>query len=226
VTVDCFVVEAGGEGLAVESGRQRVLDVVASHAAQVVGWFALVPGTWHDRRVDEVTRLALQARDGDELALEGFVRRTQAPVWRLAAHLVDRASADDLTQETFLRAVPALARYRAEAPALVWLLSIARRTCADELRRRTRRRARLGRVVSLEGLEGFEPAGASDDTAMADLLDVVEGLDTDRRTAFVLTQVLGLSYEEAAQVCAVPIGTIRSRVARARADLMRAAATG
>jgi RNA polymerase sigma-70 factor (ECF subfamily) len=176
--------------------------------------------------VDEVTRLALQSRDGDELALEGFVRRTQAPVWRLAAHLVDRESADDLTQETYLRAVSALARYRAEAPAQLWLLSIARRTCADELRRRTRRRTRLGRVASLDTLEGHEPASAADDTAMTDLLDVVESLDTDRRAAFVLTQVLGLSYEEAAQVCAVPIGTIRSRVARARADLIRAAAAG
>jgi RNA polymerase sigma-70 factor (ECF subfamily) len=176
--------------------------------------------------MDEVTRLALQARDGDEAALEGFVRRTQAPVWRLAANLVDRASADDLTQDTYLRAVPALARYRAEAPALLWLLSIARRACADELRRRTRRRARLGRVVSLEGLEGHEPAAAPDATGMADLLEVVDGLDADRRAAFVLTQVLGLSYDEAAQVCGVPIGTIRSRVARARADLLRAEATG
>jgi RNA polymerase sigma-70 factor (ECF subfamily) len=172
--------------------------------------------------VDELTRLAIQARQGDDAALTGFVQRTQADVWRLVAHLVDRASADDLTQETYLRAVGALARYRGDAPARLWLLSIARRTCADELRRRVRRRKRIGEVVSLEG--GSEPEAAGDDTAAVDLADLVAGLDDDRRAAFALTQLLGLSYDEAARVCGVPVGTIRSRVARARADLLRASA--
>jgi RNA polymerase sigma-70 factor, ECF subfamily len=53
---------------------------------------------------------------------------------------------------------------------------------------------------------------------------VLAGLSTDRRTAFVLTQVLGFSYEEAADVAGCPVGTIRSRVARARADLLAALA--
>ena len=92
-----------------------------------------------------MTRLALQARRGDEAALTGFVQRTQADVWRLAAHLVDRASADDLTQETYLRAVPALGRYRADAPARTWLLAIARRACADELR------SVGGRILFMDG---------------------------------------------------------------------------
>ena len=60
-------------------------------------------------------------------------------------------------------------------------------------------------------------------------MDLVRSLDGERSEAFALTQLLGLSYAEAAQVCAVPIGTIRSRVARARDDLVarhRAAASG
>ena len=57
-------------------------------------------------------------------------------------------------------------------------------------------------------------------TGEVELAGLVDGLDDHRRSAFVLTQVLGLSYAEAAAVCGVPVGTIRSRVARARADLL------
>lgn len=172
--------------------------------------------------VDEVTRLALEARDGDEAALVGFIRRTQADVWRFVAHLVDRQSADDLTQEVYLRAVPALGRFRGDAPARLWLLAIARRTCADEIRRRSRRR----RIVGGDPVELDESTAAfavDDPTGGVDVADLVDSLDPDRRSAFVLTQVLGLPYDEAARVCGVPTGTIRSRVARARADLLRAA---
>lgn len=173
--------------------------------------------------VDEVTRLALEARDGDEAALVGFIRRTQADVWRFVAHLVDRDSADDLTQEVYLRAVPALGRFRGDAPAKLWLLAIARRACADEIRRRARRRRRTGGdPLALDDVAGLPDE--VDPTGAVDVADLVDALDPDRRSAFVLTQVLGLPYDEAARVCGVPVGTIRSRVARARADLLRAAA--
>lgn len=172
--------------------------------------------------VDELTRLALEARDGDEAALVGFIRRTQADVWRFVAHLVDRQSADDLTQDVYLRAVPALARFRGDAPARLWLLAIARRTCADEIRRRSRRRRKVGGpFLDIDEAAGV-PAEA-DATGAVDVVALVDDLDPDRRSAFVLTQVLGLPYDEAARVCGVPIGTIRSRVARARGDLLDAA---
>lgn len=169
--------------------------------------------------MDELTRLALDAGRGDEVALVGFVRRTQADVWRLVAHLVDRDAADDLTQEVYVRAIPALARFRGDAPARIWLLSIARRTCADEIRRRTRRRRRLGVVGSVEA-EHVDPVAPGDATSGTDLAMLIDSLGDDRRAAFALTQLLGLSYDEAAAVCEVPVGTIRSRVARARADLV------
>lgn len=172
--------------------------------------------------MDEVSRLALEAGKGDEAALVGFIRRTQADVWRFVAHLVDRDSADDLTQEVYLRAVPALARYRGDAPARLWLLAIARRTCADEIRRRARRRRKVGgHFLDIDETVGVPVTG--DPTGAVDVADLVDALDPDRRSAFVLTQVLGLPYDEAARVCGVPIGTIRSRVARARADLLAAA---
>lgn len=171
--------------------------------------------------MDSLTRLAVEAREGDETSLAGFVRASQADVWRLAAHLVDRQSADDVTQEVYLRAIPALARYRAEAPARVWLLGIARRTCADVIRRRTRERRLWHRLVAQPDPAGT--TGVPGGVGAVELDDLVAGLGPERRTAFVLTQVLGLGYAEAAEVCGVPIGTIRSRVARARGDLLAAA---
>jgi RNA polymerase sigma-70 factor (ECF subfamily) len=164
---------------------------------------------------DHVTRLALAARDGDRVAFATLVRETQGDVWRLCAHLVDRQSADDLTQDTYLRAVGAIGRFRGESSARTWLLSIARRVCADAIRRRTRRRRALRR----RGSDGIEVPSRSGEV---ELNAVLAGLSPDRRVAFTLTQVLGLSYEEAAAVAGCPVGTIRSRVARARADLLAA----
>ncbi|MGV3759985.1 MAG: sigma-70 family RNA polymerase sigma factor [Actinomycetota bacterium] len=169
--------------------------------------------------MDELTRLAVAAGAGDRVAMTAFVRRTQPEVWRLCARLGDRDVADDLTQEVYLRALPALVRFRADASARTWLLQIARHVCADHVRRRTRRRALQDRLQ-----RGTDPTDATvgDTSGEHALDDAVAGLDDDRRAAFVLTQVIGLSYAEAADVCKVPIGTIRSRVARARADLLHA----
>jgi RNA polymerase sigma-70 factor (ECF subfamily) len=64
------------------------------------------------------------------------------------------------------------------------------------------------------------PAPAPDPTAATAIEDLVRGLDPDQRAAFVLTQLLGLGYTDAAVVCGVPVGTIRSRVARAREQLV------
>ena len=75
--------------------------------------------------MDELTSLAIAAGHGDRDALARLVRQTQADVWRLCAHLVDPAAADDLTQDTYLRAIPALPRFRGDAPARAWLLAIA-----------------------------------------------------------------------------------------------------
>jgi len=173
--------------------------------------------------VDELTQLALAAGAGDRVATTAFVRRTQPEVWRVCVRLGDRDDADDLTQEVYLRALPALPAFRGESSARTWLLQIARYVCADHVRRRTRRRSLLDRLVQHEATE---PGATAERTGELDLDDLIAGLDRDRREAFVLTQVAGLSYAEAALVCEVPIGTIRSRVARARADLLEALVDG
>jgi RNA polymerase sigma-70 factor (ECF subfamily) len=169
--------------------------------------------------VDELTRLAVAARDGDRLALGSFVRQSQGEVWRLVAHLTDPSEADDVTQDVYVRAWKALPAYRADASARTWLLSIARRTCADSLRARGRRRRLTARVEQAAAIAHT----ASPDAAGSHALDaLISGLGPERREAFVLTQLMGASYEEAAAICGVPVGTIRSRVARARDDLIAA----
>jgi len=169
--------------------------------------------------MDELTRSALAARDGDRLALGAFVRRSQGEVWRFVASLVGPGKADDVTQDVYVRAWRALPAYRGDSSARTWLLVIARRACADAVRGRVRRR-RLAERAQVEAAVGRSEAP---DTAAAGALgELVGRLERDRREAFVLTQLLGCSYEEAAEICRVPVGTIRSRVARARADLVAA----
>jgi len=166
--------------------------------------------------VDALTGLALAARDGDRVALAAFVERSQGDVWRLCAYLVSREWADDATQETFERAIGALRSFRGDATAKTWLLSIARHTCTDLIRRSTRRRSLLARVSA----RAVDETAALGGTAEVD--DLLGVLDERQRQAFVLTQLLGLSYAETAEVCDCPVGTIRSRVARARATLVEA----
>ncbi len=167
--------------------------------------------------MDGLTWLASKAAAGDRDALASFVAQSQADVWRLCAHLVEPAAADDLTQEVYLRAIPALASFRADASARSWLLAITRNTCMDELRRRTRGRALVDR---LRRRAETAPIAEPDRSAVVAIDDAVASLDHDRRDAFVLTQVLGLSYAETAEICGCEIGTVRSRVARARGQLI------
>ena len=160
----------------------------------------------------ELRALVDAAREGDNVAVREVVRRTQPSIWRLCNVLGSAGEEDDLVQETYLRAFRSLSSFRGEAPINAWLLSIARHVCADHVRNRVRQRRVLGALCQANEDE-WTPAPGNPTYALLD------GIDPDRREAFVLTQVLGLSYDEAAIVLDCPIGTIRSRVARARAEL-------
>jgi RNA polymerase sigma-70 factor, ECF subfamily len=163
--------------------------------------------------MDHLTQLLIAARDGDRSALERFIAETQRDVWKVCRYLGDPDTADDLAQETFERAIGSLHRYRADGPARHWILTIARRVCVDSTRRRRRGRRLRQRLAD-------QPPTQSTRSELAELDDLVAQLDPDRRSAFVATQILGLRYDEAAELLGCPIGTIRSRVARARADLV------
>jgi RNA polymerase sigma-70 factor (ECF subfamily) len=168
----------------------------------------------HTLGVDDLTRLAHAAGTGDVDAIRSFVRRAQPDVWNLCAGLVGRDNADDLTQDAFLRILRALPAFRGDATARTWMLRITRYTCADWIRSQQRRR-RLDRQAA-ELAVTVTPAG----TGAVDLDDLLDRLPPQRRDAFLLTQILGLSYAEAAEICECEVGTIRSRVARARIALV------
>ena len=170
---------------------------------------------------ERVTQWALDAGAGDRAALERFIRATQRDVWRFVAHLSDVRSADDLAQETYLRALGSLHRFAARSSARTWLLSIARRVVVDQVRAavvRPRTTPGVDWVAEADAARSRSTAAGFEDVVELNLL--LDGLAEDRREALVLTQVLGLSYAEAAEVCDCPVGTIRSRVARARDDLL------
>ncbi|MGW3887823.1 sigma-70 family RNA polymerase sigma factor [Micromonospora chokoriensis] len=169
----------------------------------------------------QVTRWAQDAGQGDRQAATAFVRALQDQVWRFLSHLAGPGEADDLTQETFLRAFRNLPGFAGRSSARTWVFTIARRVAVDHVRSAVAR-PRLASVPDWQA--AAEAAGAI--TAGADesvtVHQLIAGLTRERREAFVATQVLGLSYAEAAEICQCPVGTIRSRVARAREDLATA----
>jgi RNA polymerase sigma-70 factor (ECF subfamily) len=164
----------------------------------------------------DLQAVAARAAAGDGTAYAALIRATQVDVRRACAALVDSGSAEDLAQETYLRAHRALPTYSGTAPVRAWLLGIARNVCLTEIRTRSRRH-RLHRRVAV-------PPAVTSAAGAVDLWQCVTGLPIDRREAFVLTQLLGFTYEETAGICGCPIGTVRSRVARARSDLRAAIA--
>jgi RNA polymerase sigma-70 factor (ECF subfamily) len=168
-----------------------------------------------------ITAWALAAGRGDADAVAAFVRATQADVHRFLVHLSGPADAEDLAQETYLRALRTLPSFEGRSSARTWLLAVARRVSVDAVRTAVRR-PRTSGVEDWETLaDRTAPARSSAHEAVL-LRSLVDALDADRREAFVLTQMLGLGYAEAADVCDCPVGTIRSRIARAREDLVRA----
>jgi RNA polymerase sigma factor (sigma-70 family) len=127
------------------SSRADAASRLRSHLT--IGWlargavcFAGFRGVVMDG-IDAITEAALRASNGDAASARAFVRATQTDVWRLCAHLSTGSAADDLTQETYARAFSALHRFAGPSSARTWLLSIARRVCADAVRAAIRSRA-------------------------------------------------------------------------------------
>jgi RNA polymerase sigma-70 factor, ECF subfamily len=183
----------------------------------------------------DLTHLLLRAQAGDANAFEQVVRAAQVDVQRYCTTAVNSTEAPDLAQEVFIRAWRSISTYEGTASGRAWLFGVARNTINDHIRRASRRR-RIRSFVSLQGFShtdansdnSYVRVGSVADPANSDTASVlaIEGLianlSDDRRDAFVLTQLFGFSYEEAADAAGVPIGTIRSRVARARGDLVQA----
>jgi RNA polymerase sigma-70 factor, ECF subfamily len=168
--------------------------------------------------------LVRAAQGGDQAAFAELVRLHQRGVYRVAWGLVrNDADADDVAQETFVRAFQALGRFRAGEPLFPWLARIAVNQ-AYSLHRHRRRRPE----TSIEPLaEAGRQWAADDDPAehAADaergrhLREALAGLSDEHRAVLVLRAVEGMSYDEIAHALGVPAGTVMSRLSRARVAL-------
>lgn len=157
---------------------------------------------------NDLERAARAAADGDREAFAALCAAVQTDVWRYCWAILGEADlADEAAQETFARMVTAIGRYRGDVSVKAWVCVIARRACVEQTRQRSMT------PTPAETVAPPTDAGPSD---TIDALSLLKLLDDDLRHAFVLTQLIGLSYEATAHVTEVPIGTIRARVHRAR----------
>lgn len=150
-----------------------------------------------------------RAQRGDADAFETLVRAHQADVWRFARSLVrSRDLADDVAQEALLRAFRFLPGFRGDSKFTSWLFRIVR-NCATDLGRRDARDP----VVA-------PPKGVSDPHARAEIGMALDALPRWLREPFLLVEVFGLPYADAAVVLDTKEGTVKSRVHRARVALI------
>jgi RNA polymerase sigma-70 factor, ECF subfamily len=163
--------------------------------------------------VDEPEPAVLRAAmAGDLDAFERLVRGYQAHIWRFLRHLLgDAALAEDVTQETFLRLYQRLPSFAGRSAFSTWVFRVARNAGLDALRA-ARRRERL-----LEALP--PPVPAPSPHARVEAKAAVASLSPKLREALLLVEVFGFTYREAAEVLAVPEGTVKSRVFQARVRL-------
>jgi RNA polymerase sigma-70 factor, ECF subfamily len=166
--------------------------------------------------------LLTRLRAGDARAFEELVTIHQHRVFGVALRMLgSRAEAEEIAQETFLRAHRALADFRGEARLGTWLYGIASRLCLNRLASGPRRHERSDEVALLQ-----QPAEGADAVAtleqrelQAALHEAVGALPEERRIVVVLRDLEGLAYEEIAEVLGLPLNTVRSRLHRARLDL-------
>jgi RNA polymerase sigma-70 factor (ECF subfamily) len=178
-----------------------------------------------DREVDQ--QLVERAQRGDKRAFELLVAKYQRKLGRLLSRMVrDPAEVEDVTQEAFIKAYRALPTFRGDSAFYTWLYRIAINTAKNYLVA-LGRRAPTTTEFSHEDAENFDDADQLRDSATPEselhgkqiaqtVNRAMEALPEDLRTAITLREIEGLSYEEIASVMNCPIGTVRSRIFRAR----------
>jgi RNA polymerase sigma-70 factor (ECF subfamily) len=162
--------------------------------------------------------LVASAKAGDQAAFEEVVRETHRRVYTLALRLVgDRAEAEDVAQEAYLRMFRGLASFREEARFETWMYRIVANCAVSALRRR----GRFGDIVSDEDLDLAGPERVDQQAADADeLTRALEQLPEGQRVVVILKDVYGLSCREIGEELGVEEGAVKVRLHRARRRLV------
>lgn len=155
------------------------------------------------------------AASGDHAAFADLVRLYQPQVWRfLQRFLGDRQLAEDVAQEAFIRVYRSLDSFRYQSKFSTWVFQIARNAAVDAIRKQQRSLRLIDRSRQLLRDQPASPElGVEIDAALAEL-------STDHREAFLMVELLGFTYRDAAAVLSVPEGTVKSRVFHARKALV------
>jgi RNA polymerase sigma-70 factor (ECF subfamily) len=160
-------------------------------------------------------------RTGDARAFEELVIAYQHRVFAVALRMLgSRAEAEEIAQETFVRAHRALPDFRGDAKLSTWLYAIASRLCLNRLAAGDRRMRREGEETLLRLPADADPAaGLERREVEAALHRAIEALPEERRIVVILRDLEGLGYEDIAQALGLELGTVRSRLHRARMEL-------
>jgi len=178
-----------------------------------------------ERNVD--LELVRRVQQGDKAAFDVLVRKYQHKVVKLVARYVsDQSEALDVTQESFLKAYRAIRKFRGDSAFYTWLYRISINTAKNYLVAQSRRPLETDIDLQPEQVEGPGPQTLRENATPENLLlrdeieatvyGAIEALPEDLRTAITLRELEGLSYEEIALAMGCPVGTVRSRIFRAR----------
>jgi len=165
-----------------------------------------------------------KAQKGDERAFAIILRAYETPIYNYVLRMVnDRALAEDLTQEVFVRVFQGLPRFSLRCKFTTWLFQVTKNRVLDELRARERR------PVAPVALDDIPPLEAVDQPverveAIDALWRAIEGLNVDLKMALLLRDVVGLSYNEIADSLEITLATVKWRIFKAREDVQLALA--
>jgi RNA polymerase sigma-70 factor (ECF subfamily) len=165
-----------------------------------------------------------KAQRGDERAFSLIVRTYETPVFNYVLRLVgDRALAEDLTQEVFLRVFQGLPKFSLRCKFTTWLFQVTKNRVLDELRASERRPRHLVALEDVAPLEVVDAPIERGETVDA-LWRAIEGLSADLKMALLLRDVTGLSYTEIADSLEITLATVKWRIYKAREEVALALA--
>ncbi len=173
---------------------------------------------------DPDRELVSQARSGSSAAFEEIVERHRDVVFRVAARIVGPHEADDVAQDAFLRAFHRLDRFRGDSHFRSWLLQIVHNTAINAVVRRVPEP--VGALAEVDEADPQppaerEPVHALEERERRERLELkLRELRSEHRVVLVLRDVEGLAYEEIAEVTETPLGSVKGRLHRARAEMI------